>query len=400
MNRSQALNTIYKKIFGSTIDETISALPLGARHLVGGLRNTLENMVVKHIFESLAHLGVGKIVEETLLAGYGYTTDQIRDYMGTPRPSKKKAEGEELAIAQLVEGYEKELLHNSSSSHDKDARAFEKFIEQSSEGTITLRRVLDSYEVRLKEYFNDQLRETLLFAIEKATPLATNLGIDLTVAGVKKVLFGGTVVTAPFSPAAAIGAVGFGLLAEEMKPTVKGYLAPKATGIATYIAQRNLSQQIIPIDYSKDGITVTKHDLEGWVDITYVAPTFANWAREAFKPAARALEKAYNPSYNSGDIASNIVWEKGIRYDAKTGEGYTRPDNPYIAHPLDTPKYKNAEVSEEELDDLEWDHQEALKEDRDLRIKVAKEAAEQGAKKNDKAPSKGLFGKLKGWFGM
>lgn len=270
---SKVLDNLCKAVTGRTIDETISfLLPFGASHLVKAFRARLERMLVEHISKELSNLCVGQAVETMLLPGYGMAKDaiatRIADHYKTPKPN-----AEMIALLKAVN------LESPSvaSSKNTEAEENEEFVGATLQQRTSLKNVLDSMVIDVKEFLNSKIQGYVTEVTAFAAASVAEAGARITYNQATDVAVAATAGLTAVAPAA--GAV-LGLAtyaAIKCKDQVATAAGAKASVVATKLMDTSRLNQydFITIDRSKSGIyevTSLGHDID-----TALTPEDNSW---------------------------------------------------------------------------------------------------------------------------
>jgi hypothetical protein len=284
MNRSQALNSLFKFTTGQTIDETIAQLPVGMSHLANHFKAQLEKLVVTQVISRLGSLGVEATVENALLAGYGYAKNAVFDAtkQGTQKPALKTQQ--DLQFEKIISEFEEESARAVSEAFS-DAQLNDIYATKSG-NKITLNDVLDDYKVSMIEKLNQYFNGILIDVVTTAADEAAQQSIKFAAAKAKTAAFGAGVATGFFNPTAAIAMIGGGALLGEYTDTLAHHAGGYAARKAENIANHNLGDLISP-DYAKQDARTTHTRIvdlgSSWMDIDFQAATLAAWAEGQLK---------------------------------------------------------------------------------------------------------------------
>lgn len=406
MNKSQALNSIFSKVFGCSIDDVINGLPIGFKQSAGLFRNKIEEVIFSTFIEHLSSLSVEKVTHYTLLKAYGYGKGKLQNMVMPFTDSEYLEDHDEKSLKDILNKFKAE-----QSKQPRNQVLGDDDLDENCDG-ITFKNVLDGFKIRLLEYMNEKFKDILTESISQASRKVTENGVGAILNQVKKAsTLSGIVANCLFGPGGSLTLMGTGLIVHYTETDIKDNLGEKAYNWVQKMIRAKLDPKIVSIDYSKAGRMESESLMDsmiGWEKLTYTPYNIENWAKskvervkDAVSPAANYLQAQYNIAYDPSDVMSNIKWRKD----------YERPDNPYILSPDEDPKLPYVSMSNDEFDnmndqeseryqDLLDKHEEELKKDRNMRLQVAKEAAKLGEKKiQEELPKpKTFFERIKGWF--
>lgn len=271
---SQVLNNVMRMATGFTIDEYIKELPPGLKQLAGTIRTSLESMVAKIILEQLTDLSVKRLTTHALLKSYGYTEEQILNFIknnvtGTGTPEIK-------AILK-----ENELKQKASISPDLKALA-----DQKTEDGISLLDVYKYYKYSIEQNLNNYVRASMVEAVAEASGTLSAQAIENGLKKVEQTAAGAGMALLPFglvTPAIAGLGIGYGI--NQIKDPLKAAASEKASHIARCATEHYLPTDLFSINHEDGGkVTFTEiNDVDdeafGFYNMSVLTPTFNRWVK-------------------------------------------------------------------------------------------------------------------------